>query len=191
MCNGDIERSETARTISAELKRITYDCGITMIVIHHTPKLNGRMLTIDTLAGSHVFAQEADFLIGINRINGVRYIKEVACRYKREDDEKVLTFEINDHLWIVPGKKVNETSLFKESDGRTNDANLDAVRTLIRNTTDSQGSLDFRSYDIQRDAEKDMDRSTFFEKLGELRSSGEITHIKKGEYKFNSLPLGT
>ena len=121
----------------------------------------------------------------------MRYIKEVACRYKREDDDKVLTFEINDHLWIVPGRKVVESTLFKESDGRVNDANRDVVRALIRSNTDSQGSLDFRSSDIQREAEKEMDRSTFFEKLGELKSSGEISQINKGEYKFNSLPPGT
>ena len=33
---------------------------------------------------------------------------EAEMRYKREDDEKVLTFEINDHLWIVPGKRVEK-----------------------------------------------------------------------------------
>jgi KaiC/GvpD/RAD55 family RecA-like ATPase len=191
MCNGDIERGDIARIISAELKRITYDCGATMVVIHHTPKLYGRPISIDSLAGSHVLAQEADFLIGINRVNGIRYIKEVACRYKREDDEKVLTFEINNNLWIVPCRKVVESTLFREADGRINDANLDAVRTLIRNKIEIKGSPDFSSIDIQKEAEKEMDRSTYFEKLGELRSSGEISQTKKGEYKFNNPPSET
>jgi KaiC/GvpD/RAD55 family RecA-like ATPase len=186
ICCGDIERGNIAKNISAELKKIAYECDITMIVIHHTPKLYGNILTIDSLAGSHVIAQEADFLIGINRVNGVRYIKEVSCRYKREDDEKVLTFEINDHLWIVPGKTVVESTLFKELDGRVDDTNLDFVRTLIKSATVTKGSIDFRSGEIQKEAEKDMDRSTFFEKLREMRSLGEILPVKKGEYKFNN-----
>lgn len=191
MSYGDIERSDTARNISAELKKIAYENKITMIVIHHTPKLNGRMLTIDSLAGSHVIAQEADFLIGINKVGGVRYIKEVACRYKREDDEKVLTFDINDHLWIVPGKQVVESTLFKGVDGRVDDTNLNAVRTLIRSTTEIKGSSYFRSSDIQTEAEKEMDRSTFYDKMGELKSSGEISPTKKGVYKFNFPPSET
>ena len=53
-------------------------------------------------------------------------------RYKREDDEKVLTFEINDHLWIVHGKRVVESTLFKEADGRVDDTNREAVRALMK-----------------------------------------------------------
>jgi len=188
MSYGAIERSETARNISSTLKEIGRDCEITMIVIHHTPKLNGQMLNIDSLAGSHVFAQEADFLLGVNRVNGSRYIKEVACRYKREDDEKVLPFEINDHLWIVPGKPNEESALFKEADGRYDDKNRNAVRTLIKNNTESNESQSFKSKEILNQAEITMDRSTFFEKLAEMQASGEITKIRKGEYSFNNLP---
>jgi KaiC/GvpD/RAD55 family RecA-like ATPase len=191
MSYGDIEKSDNARDISFKLKEIANDNAITMMVIHHTPKLNGRMLTIDSLAGSHVFAQEADFIIGINKVGGVRYIKEVACRYKREDDEKVLTFEINDNLWIVPGLQVLESTLFRETDGRANDLNLEAVRTLIKNTTEIKGSSNFKSGEILREAENKMDRSTFFEKLVELRSSGEISQTGKGAYKFNFPPSET
>jgi RecA-family ATPase len=186
MCPGDIEKSDTARGISADLKKIAYETGITMIVIHHTPKLYGKMLSIDSLAGSHVFAQEADFLIGINRINGVRYIKEVACRYKRENDEKVLTFDINDNLWIVLGKQVVESTLFKEVDGRTDDYNRNYVRTLIKDKTNISEDLSFKSKEILDEAEKTMDRSTFFAKVDELLATGEITRIGKGEYRFNN-----
>jgi RecA-family ATPase len=186
MVYGDPERSEIARNISADLKKIAYENKITMVVIHHTPKLYGRPLTIDSLAGSHVFAQEADFLIGINRINGVRYIKEVACRYKREDDENVLTFDINNDLWIVPGKQVVENSLFKEVDGRTDDYNRKYVRTLIKDKTNISEDLTFKSRDILDEAEKTMDRSTFFAKVDELLATGEITRIGKGEYRFNN-----
>jgi archaellum biogenesis ATPase FlaH len=182
---GDIERSEIAKEVSIKLKEISNAHNVTMVVIHHTPKLNGKPLSIDSLAGSHVFAQEADFLIGINRINGIRYIKEVACRYKREDDEKVMTFDINDNLWIVPGNKVVENNLFKDVDGRVDDTNLNAVRTLIRGTTELKGSPNFTSDEIRGEAEKFMDKSTFYQKVELLIRAGVINRIGKGEYSFN------
>jgi KaiC/GvpD/RAD55 family RecA-like ATPase len=191
MSSGDIERSDTGRFISLKLKKIAYDYGVTMIVIHHTPKLNGRMLSIDSLAGSHVFAQEADFLIGINKIaslnkyNGIRYLKEVACRYKRENDETVLTFDINDYMWIESSGYIAENKLFENQDGRVDDTNLNAVRTLIKKTIETKGSSLFKSREILEEAEKNMDKSTYFEKLEELRNIGEISRTRKGEYKFN------
>ena len=182
---GDFERSEIARKISSKLKGISHKNRITMIIIHHTPKLNGKELSLDSLAGSHVFAQEADFIIGINKYNGVRYVKEVASRYKREDDEKVFTFDINDNLWIVPGKQIVENSLFKDADGRFDDKNLNAVRTLIRYAAETSGNQVIKSKEILKEAIQDMDRSTFFEKLENLVKTGEITRTAKGEYQFN------
>ena len=189
MCVGDIERSDIARSISATLKKIAYECGVTMIVIHHTPKLYGRMLTIDSLAGSHVFAQEADFLIGINRINGIRYIKEVACRYKREDDEKVLTFKINDNLWIVPGKRVVENTLFREVDGRVDVTNLKIVYSLIFKNTIEKGKSNFTTGEIIEEALKQMDKSTFYVKIENLKNQNIITQVGKGEYLLISTLL--
>lgn len=197
MSPGDIERSDSAREISIKLKEIASNNGITMIIIHHTPKLNGRMLTMDSLAGSHVFAQEADFIIGINKIvgvnkyNGVRYLKEVACRYKREEDENVLIFRINDSMWLESTDRIAEIKLFEGHDGRVDDTNLKTVRELAKKTTESKGSLNFRSQEIQEQALKEMDRSTFYEKLELLRTSGEIDRTKKGEYKFNNPPTST
>jgi len=191
MCYGEIERSDIARDISLTLKNIAYNNKITMVVIHHPPKLNGKMLTMDSLAGSHVIAQEADFLIGMNKINGVRYIKEVACRYKREEDDLVQTFEINDNLWVIPGRKVVEASLFKEMDGRVDDSGLNQIRTIIIDETEENNSPIFSSSEILNKATVYMDRSTFFEKVGILRNSGEITQIGKGKYKFNNPPSVT
>lgn len=191
MCYGEIERSDIARDVSLNLKQISSDNKITMVVIHHPPKLNGRMLTIDSLAGSHVVAQEADFLIGINKVNGVRYVKEVACRYKREDDEMVQTFEINDNLWIVPGKNVAESSLFKDFDGRVDDTNLNVLRSLIRNVTETKECTKFSSKEILNEAENFMDRSTYFDKIGILKSTGEINQVGKGIYIFNNPPSVT
>jgi KaiC/GvpD/RAD55 family RecA-like ATPase len=197
MSSGDIEKSDTARIISLKLKEIAAIRGITMVVIHHTPKLNGRMLTIDSLAGSHVFAQEADFIIGINKIvsltkfNGTRYIKEVACRYKKEDDEKVMLFEINEHMWLDPKGYIPEIKLFDSQDGRIDDTSLKSVRSIIKKASMNNPDKSFNSQDILKEAVVSMDRSTFFEKLRTLSETGEISKTGKGLYIFNSPPSVT
>ena len=66
--SGSIEESSLAKNIMFKLRELTNDLKITLIIIHHTPKLNGRPITIDSLAGSRILAQDADFLIGINKI---------------------------------------------------------------------------------------------------------------------------
>lgn len=191
MSSGDVERSDTGREMCKHLKKIAFDCGITMIVIHHTPKLNGGLMTIDSLAGSHVFAQEADFIIGINRIeslnknNGTRYVKEVASRYRREDNEKVIKFTINDDMWLESQGLIRESCFYEKSDRRRDDTNLNDVRTLIREFTETTGETLFKSKDILDVAESDMHKSTYHKHLDTLINTGEILRTSKGEYKFN------
>jgi len=185
MSPGDIEKSDTARRISATLKKITYEAGITMIVIHHSPKLNDRMLSIDSLAGSHVIAQEADFLIGIHKYNGIRYIKEVASRYKREEDEKVLTFTINDDMWIEPQKYIVESSLFKYTDRRIDDSNSVLLFNTIKDLALMKGDPAFTTNELYPMVESFMGRSTFFVKIKEHEQMGNISQTGKGEYIFN------
>lgn len=196
MSSGDVERSDTGREICKHLKKIAFDCGVTMIVIHHTPKLNGGLMTIDSLAGSHIFAQEADFIIGINRIeslnknNGIRYVKEVACRYKREDNEKVMKFTINDNMWLESEGLIRESCFYDKSDRRRDDTNLNDVRTLIREYSETTGEMLFKSKDILDEAESNMHKSTYHKHLDTLINTGEISRTSKGKYKFNN-PSGT
>lgn len=182
---GDMERSESARIITARLKEICYDCNVTMIIIHHTPKLNGRPIMLDSLAGSHVFAQEADFIIGINRIKDVRYMKEVAYRYKRENDESVLTFKINDHLIIEPTESIKEERLFIQKDMRTDDSNFKSLWNLIDKHTTTTNNAIFKTGEIEVTAINEMSRGTYYDKLKELSDKGVIIPVKKGEYLYN------
>ncbi len=184
--NGDIERSDVARTITRKLREIGYESGATMIVIHHTPKLYGRQLTMDTLAGSHVFAQEADFLIGVNKLNNIRYVKEVASRYKREDDENVISFSFNDSMWLEYQGLVTEPRADMTIDGRVDDTNLNIVRKIISDTSKANFNKLFGSTEIQEKAEKFMDRSTFYNKFKALLTNGEIIKAKKGLYVLNT-----
>ena len=79
---GKIEQSETAELIMQSLRNICYDLNITLICIHHTPKMYDTAITIDKIKGSSVFAQESDFAFGVNRTSlGHRYLKEVFFRF--------------------------------------------------------------------------------------------------------------
>lgn len=192
---GDIERSDTAKEIILKLKDIAHNLGITMVVIHHTPKLYGRPLSIDSLAGSHIFAQEADFIIGISKVvgsgkyNGVRYLKEVAYRYKRDDDENVTTFSINEDRWIEQKESLPEFRLFESADGRVDDTNLNAIRNFIRLITQENASATFTTEELFERTENKMNRSTTFQKIRELEDLGEISRTKRGIYRYNSTSI--
>ena len=106
-----------------------------MIVIHHTRKQNGKAINIDSLAGSRVLAQEADFMIGINKtLSSTRYMKEVAFRYQKENDDFVYSFSINKDYWIEKGLEVNEFAILEtpENDGRRDDTNMIKVLEEIK-----------------------------------------------------------
>ncbi len=189
---GDIERSDNARETILRLRDLAYTLEITMVVIHHTPKLHGRPISIDSLAGSHVLAQEADFIIGVNKVgglgrhSGIRYIKDIAYRYKREDDERVFTFAINDHRWIEPGIAISENKLFESTDGRVDNTNLDKLRNGINYITQGKVNTTFTSKELFEWIGPEMTRSTFFSKIGDLEKLGEIERVEKGTYRWVS-----
>lgn len=64
---GSIEESNIAKKLTEKLRELTNNCKITLLVIHHTRKLSqNEPLTIHSIAGSRILAQEADFMIGMN-----------------------------------------------------------------------------------------------------------------------------
>lgn len=178
----EIEKSTFCQKSSLLLRELADKLNITLIAIHHTPKQYGAPITIDSLAGSRVLAQEADFIIGINRgINGTRYIKEVAFRYKQENDDAVQLFDIDDNLWIKTIRELPEYELLKEPDRRNDDANLRKVLGLLeKKSTEADGV--FKSGEIEKEAKPHMSRSTYYNKLDELQSEGKIAKTRKGIY---------
>jgi len=188
LSDGDIERSSHARDVSQQLRELNSKLGKTMIVIHHTPKLEGKIITLDSLAGSRVLAQDADFLIGINKSPlGTRYIKEVAFRYKQENDESVLPFIINNSLWIDPLAPVEEQRLFQKADLRRDDSKLNKVRDVIYEFTESNNTDTFSSGTIVELTKDEMHYDTTYIKIGDLMEDGEISKISKGKYKINNI----
>lgn len=119
MSPGKIENSDVAEKIMLDLRNISQEFGITLFAIHHTPKLHGNPITMDSIKGSAVFAQESDFAIGINRTDYKnRYMKNVFFRYERDDDDKVIGFNISENSWLDIEGEIDEDTILKKTDRR-------------------------------------------------------------------------
>src|SRR6478672_5019301 len=60
LLDGKMEDSSTAERIMLKLRTISQKSGKTLFAIHHTPKLYNSAITINSIKGSSVFAQESD-----------------------------------------------------------------------------------------------------------------------------------
>jgi len=180
--SGSIEESSLAKNIMFKLRELTNDLKITLIIIHHTPKLNGRPITIDSLAGSRILAQDADFLIGINKsVNGTRYLKEVAYRYAPENSDTVTSFTIDKKNWLVVSGDIDENDLAIQADGRVNDFNTDKVLNVIKELTKDGDEV--KSKDIEKEGEiVGVKRATVYNQLKKLEEKKIIRKVKQGVY---------
>lgn len=129
MNHGKLEDSNVAEKIMQRLRNICYDLKITLVCIHHTPKIGNSPITMDSIKGSAVFAQESDFAIGINKSSkGNRYMKDVYFRYAPENHETVLPFEIDSNLWCnLTGNPIDEDEILNKIDGRVNRDNRNSI----------------------------------------------------------------
>lgn len=121
MNHGHLEDSSVAQKIMQKLRDICYDLNITLVCIHHTPKMYGKSITMDSIKGSSVFAQEADFAIGINQFNKRRYQKDVFFRYKSDDSETVKEFKIDENVCVKFIQETSEYEILNGEDRRKTD----------------------------------------------------------------------
>lgn len=182
---GGIEESGLAKQVALKLRELTNRLQITLIVIHHCPKQCGKPLTIDSLAGSRMLAQEADFMVGVGKSpDGKRYIKEVAFRYKPENDESVMLFDIDGHQWIIPGAELPEAALLKEQDGRKDEHNPEMVFEFIHDKTLSpSGETHTAELITEFVTSGKISKQTLFNCLDRLVKGERIQKIGRGVYK--------
>lgn len=127
MATKDIEDSTVSGEIGVALRELANNNEVAIVVIHHTHKMNGKQITIDSLAGSRVLAQEADYMIGINRTgSGIRYYKEVATRYGQEKED-VIVFDIDENQWLQPIEDMPEYKVLESIDRRRKPEKYDPI----------------------------------------------------------------
>lgn len=145
MNHGSLEDSKTAEEIMQRLRGICYELGVTLIAIHHTPKMYDRPITMDSIKGSSVFAQESDFAIAVNKtVKNHTYIKNIFFRYSACDDELVKEFEINDDVWIEHIGDGYEDEILLRSDRRRRESK----RTKIIDYLDENSSITYSTKDL-------------------------------------------
>jgi hypothetical protein len=183
--DGSIEESSFAKKISIRLRELSNRLKITLIIIHHTPKQSGKPLSIDSLAGSRMLSQDADFMIGIGRTpEGKRYMKEVAYRYRPENSEFVTIFEMDDCQWIFPTMEIPESALLKESDGRTDDTNPEQIFDFIYDKTHSEKGETYTKELMKEFVEtKEVSKQTLYSCLKKLEQAKRIAKQGRGVYK--------
>jgi len=144
MNHGKLEDGKTAEEIMSRLRIISQELDITLFAIHHTPKLLGNPITMDSIKGSSVFAQESDFAIGINRTDKKhRYIKNVFFRYASDDDEFVKEFVIEPDAWLELSGEVDEDEILQRNDRRRTENKSD----LVQNFFNSNSNVSYSSED--------------------------------------------
>lgn len=186
--SGAIESSEVAKEVMLKLRDFQNEMGITLIVIHHTPKQIGKPLSIDSLAGSRILAQDADFAIGINKsLEGKRYIKDVFYRYAADDSDFVTEFSIDENLWCKETGKGNEFDILKGGDGRIDNSSREAILDKMREIKERNGELLIKisaMCDEIVEVENIMSKKTFYSTLKKLLKEEAIINAEKGFIKL-------
>lgn len=133
--HGKLEDSETAESILQNLRDICYNNGVTLVCIHHTPKMYGKPLDMDSIKGSSVFAQESDFAIGINITSlKERYIKNVFFRYAADSSDEVTEINIDNNTIVHFVGKTTENKLLNKTDRRRSSDNRGAILKYFNST---------------------------------------------------------
>lgn len=181
MNSGKLENSDTAEKIMQQLREVCQDKQITLICIHHTPKMEDCPITMDKIKGSAVFAQESDFAIGINRTTKKnRYLKEIFYRYASDDIDTVKEFIIDDSMWLDFVEDVEEDSILKRTDGRRDDKSREEIKGYINSST----SLTYETNELVDKFEDDLGikerRIKYI--LSDLTKKDEIGRLSRGVY---------
>jgi len=183
MYQGSIEESKVAVELTQKLRSLSEATGTTIVIIHHTHKMYGQPLSIDTVAGSRVIVQEMDFMIGINRtLDGKSYMKDIAFRYAQCDSETVRTFTISENCWINISGHIEEMKLLSSLDGRRDDVNRSRIFELLTEQQASGVPVTTTQVLVKKLVPQIMSRQTLFTNLGTLEKEGKIKKQGKGNY---------
>jgi predicted ATP-dependent serine protease len=183
-----IEDSTVASKVMRKLRELAFKYGITMIIIHHSQKIENKALTIASLAGSRVIGQELDFMIGINRTsNNVRYLKDVAYRYAPDDSEHVMIFNSNESQIVEKISLGEEATIIAGSTTPAPTFNKDElVLDFILEHTNQDAAVVFESSLLVQNLvdTRKMVKPTLYAALKRLLESKIIEKIGKGQFKL-------
>ena len=182
MNHGNIEDSRVAQEIMQKLRNICHKLQITIICIHHTPKMGVRPITMDLIKGSAVFSQESDFALGINyTANETSYQKNVFFRHKSNNDSSnVIEFKINDKTCLDIIGISDEDAVLQQKDRRRNDNSRNVIIELV-NSLQCDTIMTRKLINLIKISVGIKERR-IKELLSELVKNKKIANPKKGYY---------
>lgn len=183
---GSIEDSSVAKEVMERLHKLANDTKSTLMLIHHTHKMYDKPLSIDTIAGSRVIAQELDYMIGLNRtVSGQQYIKDVAFRYAPCNSEVVKAFTIDDDCCINITGQIEESTLITSVDGRKDNTTRDKLISFFQENTEA-GKISIHTNTIYERffLTKELSKQTIHDNLNKLIVANKIIKIGNGEYQL-------
>lgn len=178
---GKLENSADAEKVMQKLRDICHNIGVTLICIHHTPKMGDNVISMDSIKGSSVFAQESDFAIAVTQTpRKIRYVKNVFFRYAPDDDELVKEFSIDSSTWLNFLCDVLEIELISKKDRRRNDGNREKIIEYL----DQNTCMIFKTSELVHHITstmpiKDRQAKSY---LRELVNDNKIANPSKGVY---------
>jgi len=182
----DIENIESAKPALLRLRTLAEEYNTAVVVIHHSVKVDySKQMTLQSIAGSRIVSQEADFVIGINKsIDNRRYLKLILARYVNDDIDKVDVFKLNENLGIVLMGQENEMNLLlNKSDGRVDDSNPELVFDYFKNKPLNCELVTKELIEVFVEPKK-MSEPTLHKAIDKLIATGKITKVSHGIYKI-------
>ena len=183
---GKIEESQVGQQVCERLRSLAYELGLILIVIHHTTKQYGKQLTIDSIAGSRIIAQESDFALGVNKNNsGTRYVKEIFSRY-REESYDAIEFEINNDTNLVEFVRnaSEEEILFSKKSTENEDINHNLLLDFIKEKSKEGNDIEHKDLMEEFVETKIMKQVTLQKQLTKLIDGKKIIRLIRGRYKL-------
>lgn len=186
---GSVEDSSVCIELMRNLRSIVEGTKTTLLVIHHTHKIENEPLSLFNMAGSRILAQEADAIIGMNKTPlGVRYIKPLAYRYADDACDKVQKFTRNGSGWLEDAGQVVEAAILREFDKRIDNSNPEDVYKVIMERTGGDSSQIIKTevlFDVLVKTGR-MSNPTLHESLKKLINGNKLEKPGKGQYKLKA-----
>lgn len=184
-----IEDSKVAQDITERLRSIKDELDINLFVIHHSTKNQKNGINMDSMAGSRVFSQEADFAIAIAKVESCkgikqRYLKQVFYRYADDNFDTVSTFDIDpDTIWLRYSGEAKEADIIIGKDYRTFTENPELIQKYFQeHPAQTFSKKELIAEFVKSDT---MGDRTLDNHLKVLTENKFILRGKRGRYKFN------
>lgn len=178
--SGKLEDSRDAEKLIQNLRDLSQEIGVTIICIHHTPKLYDKEITLDSIKGSSVFAQETDFAIAIGRTSkNRRYLKQVYYRYANDNFDSVTELNLTENSWFFEIGEIEESKILSGTRYVKDSTVEECIINYVTDTSKLYTSNEIIDYTMNLTG---LQKRQVQDYLSKMKKKNEILSLKKGVY---------